>query len=210
MASKVEWKGDEFMRHVHLAMGDAVARSAIQMQTETKRQLNRQASRRGASPSAAGNPPAKDTGALSRSIQIDDSGLREGSPKARVGTNLVYARIHEKGGTIKPKRVKALPVPLNQEARDLLRKVGSGGLRSENLVPIKTRRGRLLLAKQVSRRGKRRAHQRGDLQFLFLLSKAVRIPKRPYMKPAFTKMVPEMIATIEGGLLEAARTFKKL
>lgn len=89
---------------------NAVARSAIIMQTEIKLQLNK-----GASPpaSAPGQPPHKRTGRLGQSIQVDLSKLRSKNPTARIGPNIAqvpYARVHEYGsrGPIKPKRGKFL------------------------------------------------------------------------------------------------------
>jgi len=63
------------------------------------------------SPSVAatkGAPPRVGTGSLRRSIQISTKGLKESSPFAVVGTNLVYARILEFGGVIVPKVKKFL------------------------------------------------------------------------------------------------------
>ena len=76
--------------------------AAIHLQGKVKQALN------GGSPSSPGSPPGKKTGDLGRSIQIDRSRNKGRYPRVRVGTNKVYARIHEFGGTITPKRAKAL------------------------------------------------------------------------------------------------------
>jgi len=61
-------------------------------------------------PSAAGQPPAPDTGALRASIGIDDSALGGPKPRVRVGSGLKYAaylqfgvKSHPGGITIKPR-----------------------------------------------------------------------------------------------------------
>lgn len=66
--------------------------AAVSFQSDAKTILSR---RSGPPPSPVGQPPAKRTGTLGRSIQIDRSQIR--SLRVRVGTNLVYARVHELG-----------------------------------------------------------------------------------------------------------------
>jgi phage gpG-like protein len=55
-------------------------------------------------PNRAGTPILFDTGRLTASIDY----LVENDERAIVGSGLVYARIHQTGGTIKPKNGKAL------------------------------------------------------------------------------------------------------
>ena len=49
-----------------------------------------------------------DTGNLLNSIGLKDVALYDGGGYVNVGTNVVYARIHEFGGVIKPVRAKML------------------------------------------------------------------------------------------------------
>lgn len=83
--------------------------AAILYQAGVKQALSKHG---GPGPSPAGSPPAVQTGTLRRSVQVDRSKNKGKHPKVRIGTNLVYARIHEFGGTITPKRAKALAFQL--------------------------------------------------------------------------------------------------
>ena len=87
--------------------------AAIGLQKAIKGKLNLASSNQGRTPSPAGQPPAKMTGTLGRSIQIDNTN----PDRLRVGTNLVYAKIQEFGGVIRPKRSRFLIVPVNDAAR---------------------------------------------------------------------------------------------
>lgn len=151
--------------------------AAIRVQAETQKRLNQGASRRGSTPSAPGGSPHKDTGTLARSIQIDRTGLGDRKrPHIRVGTNLVYARILEFGGTILAKG-KLLTVPITQAARDLLR---NATVRSADL-DVHPRKGKPPLLKDKS----------GNI--VIVLAQKVRILPRPYLRPAFRKVRPKVL-----------------
>lgn len=157
---------------------------AVGLQREIKRTLNRSSSQRGATPSAPGQPPAKDTGTLGRSIQIDATNPE----KLRVGTNLVYAKIQEFGGTIRPKKVKMIPVPVNQRARDLMRKY-PGGLRDiPNLSRIESAGGIYIIEKLQKKRGKQ---VREVIGAVWHLRNSVRLAARPYMRPSLQAYAPK-------------------
>lgn len=61
----------------------------------------------------------RDTGALMNSITAESS-----ASYAAWGSNLPYAAIQQKGGTIEPKRAKKLAIPAGWQARRLMRKYG--------------------------------------------------------------------------------------
>ena len=81
--------------------------------------------------------------------------------KVDIGSNLVYARIHHEGGTIKPVRAKYLAIPLTKEAA--------------------VRRPRdwadTFIAKGVIFRNT----GGGEIEALYALKKQVQMPARPYM-----------------------------
>ncbi len=169
-----EWKGEELLDRIRKNVQRSLAASAVILHTEIKNQLNKGSS---PPPSAPGSPPHKLTGALGQSIQVDLRGVREKTPRARVGPNLFrvpYARIQELGGTIVPKKGKYLAVPLGEEGRKASQSAGAAGLRSLNLVFI-PRRGKLpLLARKIGKR----------IKPLFVLVRSVTLPARPYLKPS--------------------------
>jgi phage gpG-like protein len=109
---------------------------------------------------------------------------------ARVGTNLVYARIHEFGGTITAKRAANLAIPTGiartpagvprYTARQLIANPGVGGFtrtffRHHKLYGV-TRGGRVRAA--------------------FILKKSVTIPQRSYMRTALREKQQEIVQTI--------------
>lgn len=117
--------------------------------------------------SAPGRPPNQQIGSLAKSIYA----VQPRDFRAHCGSRLPYARIQEKGGVIRARRTKYLPVPLNLAAQALLAKHGGsadfieggggvgyiarGGLR-ESGVPLQfiPRKGKppLLVGRQGPRR----------------------------------------------------------
>lgn len=81
-----------------------------------------------------------------------------------------YARIHEKGGDITPKRSTKLTIPLpgvKGFARDF-----------DNTFIQKSKKGNLLIFQKMTGQ---------DIRPLFVLVNRVRIPRRPYLEPAIKK-----------------------
>ncbi len=153
---------------------DAVRISAIEVQRQTKVLLNaRKSVRGGRSPSPPGFPPANLTGALSRSIKVDLSEID--SLTAKVYTDLVYARIHEYGGTIVPKRRKALAIPLGNvtgEPKDY-----------QDLFMVHRPGQPPLLVRQMYK-------TKWAIQPMFVLLPQVTLPPRPYLRPALSMTMP--------------------
>lgn len=124
----------------------------------------------------------------------------KGSLEARVGTNVVYARIHEYGGTTKPHIIRAV----NAKALGpFLRKGGSffGPMRTSEFV---FRRKDITRTGAFTRRFVRSARGRSILGF----AKSVQhpgsvIPARPYMRPALETSVPRIKQTFTGLVEEA-------
>jgi len=85
-----------------------------------------------------------------------------------IGSNVKYAAIQERGGTIVPKNAGALAIPINDEARH--RKP-----RSFNLKMIKRQGRPPLLVRDVGGKFKR-----SDI--MYVLKKSVRIPPHYYMR----------------------------
>jgi len=120
-----------------------------------------------------------------------------------IGSNVVYARIHEEGGTIRPKRAKYLTIPLRHlkwsqgreryQAKNYSAFTNAGRQRwgAGNLGVAQTfilnRHGRLYIMGKVGR---------GKIVPLFRLVKQVKIPKRPYLRPALTQIVPMVMNEI--------------
>lgn len=171
-----------------------VAAGAIVYQKEVRVMLNSGNSRRGANPSHPGLPPHKFTSTLSKSWQTDMSRLNEPNPRARVGSKVKYARIHEYGGLIHARK-KLLPVPVNQLARNWQIRSG-GSIKGLPLKFVPARKGRtadhntvgyLVLKHGHTKAGKvakgaKPAMPRGTL--MFVLKRRIFMPARPYARRA--------------------------
>lgn len=106
-------------------------------------------------------------GQLAASIQ-----KAEKAQLVEVGTNVVYAAIQEKGGTIRPKSAKALAVPVHPDARK-----AKGPRDFDDLTMIQRSGHAPVLVRSA---GKRKA--RTDIMYVLL--KSVTLPARPFLEPA--------------------------
>jgi hypothetical protein len=121
MAAKLQWNGDAFLRKLKAELRRRVSVCCIAVMNRAKDLLNvegagsairthsywyggrRRTARKkglvyGASTSAPGEPPRKQTGRLLGSVAHEVS-ERAGSPVGRVGTNVDYGRALEKGAS---------------------------------------------------------------------------------------------------------------
>ncbi len=109
---------------------------------------------------------------------------------ARVGTNVIYAKIHEYGGTITPKNAQYLTIPLpvaltaagvaRYRARDLISQPSLGGFKATFF------RNHVLYGKYPS----------GRVVPVFVLKKSVRIPERSYMRSSLREKAREVILMV--------------
>lgn len=86
----------------------------------------------------------------------------------------VYGPVHEFGATIRPRRARALTIPLNAEAR------ARPARQIRGLFLIRSKKGNLLLVRKTA----------DGVEPFFLLRDEVRIPRRPYVAPTARKFIP--------------------
>lgn len=113
----------------------------------------------------AGAKPLRDTGVLLASIagRAVDAGVA-------VGSNLAYARLHQEGGTVAPKRGKFLAIPLTKEAR----RAGSPRRFPRKLEPRIRKGGAAGVMGEVGKDGRlAKVH--------YALVKSVTVPARPFL-----------------------------
>lgn len=118
-----------------------------------------------------------DTGALINSVFHEVIGRGDVSELVAGSKGVVYAAIHEFGGVITPVRAKALTIPLTPEAKKK---------RARDFVGtfiIQTDSGQAFIARQVG----------DNIERLYMLRQSVTIPARPYLRPAFKKVVPKFM-----------------
>lgn len=199
MSVKMNWDGPNLRQVMLQAANDAVNAVAIDLQRTTQKTLNKGASNRSnpnASSSAPGQPPHKMTGTLARSIQIEkiDRGI---NPAVKVGTALPYGRIHEYGGTIKAKGNGWLKIPVSADAKRA--EAGGGSLThvgGKKLFFVKSNvPGKLLLASSNG----------GQLDIHYVLQKSVRMPARPYVRPAVQEVTERIDRLVQPHLDRALR-----
>lgn|GEM_PF-4950478 len=89
------------------------------------------------------------------------------------GNDVVYARIHEVGGTIRPKRAKFLTIP-TQEAKT---RAGVARVPSARDMDLSWAQGKSGQPMLIDSSG----------VAMFILKREVKIPARPFLGPAFTE-----------------------
>jgi phage gpG-like protein len=149
--------------------------------------------------SAPGSPPSQQRSDLANSIGHTAAKEVGGKFTASAGTALPYGGIHERGGTIRSKKGKFLPVPINVAAKRLMEK-HQGSLKSLPMTVIRTKGGKLyLMGVDKVRYRNKEAGLRVNNKPIFALRKSVRMPRRPWAAPALAK------ATKDGTIDKAIR-----
>lgn len=176
----------KFLRAVEDGLTEAAGVAAARAETSF-------GSDHGGVPSQPGSPPNSQSGHLRNSIAYA-SPLRLGTPlHAAFGTNVPYGMYLEKGATVTAKRSKYLPVPINQPAKDMLRRQKGASLRtsSAKLVVEKARGGGLLLVEKTPR-GKEKKNGA-----VFILKRSITIRPRPWALRAANDARTEMLAAFD-------------
>jgi len=101
---------------------------------------------------------------------------RVGPDYVAIGTSVKYARIHQFGGTITPKRAVKLAIPATRETRRLMRRHGAS-VRAA-IQSLKASGWRIWF-REKSIMG---VKGRGKPEVLFIRKDAVKIPARPFLK----------------------------
>lgn len=119
------------------------------------------------------NLTLRDTGRLMSSITY-----RAHSHQVEVGTNVLYGRIQQLGGTIRPKKAKKLWIPAGWETRRLMRRFG---MNPKSVIEGLKASGYRVW---ISRSKKAVLYQKkgGRPEVLFVLKDEVTIPARSYLK----------------------------
>lgn len=118
----VNWKGDEWLAKAFIPAGNA----AFEDIAKWGKDQVMGSMHAGTGPSAPFTPPNRHLNKLAKSI-YGEGPAEHGVPfVARIGSNSIRARILEFGGTIIPRKQKALCFPINKAGEDFARKRGGG------------------------------------------------------------------------------------
>lgn len=216
-----QWRGDEWLAQAFIPAGNAAIKDACLFAAK----IVRDSMKPSAAPSMPGSPPSRHRGGLAKSIVGVGPETTGRYLVGAVGSSHISARIHEFGGTIRPKKQKALCYPLNKAAEDFARKRG-GGVKAYGDGEGVHMRG-VLLALMFQYNGRGAGHRTGRGRFkragsgyrfvfksagrgrggvwgvvkrgggrnadfiptlpMFRVTKSVRIPARPYLRPLATQ-----------------------
>ena len=130
----------------------------------------------------AGNRRGSGTKALQDTGRLVQSWLaatpRVDGLTVTIQSNVAYARLHNEGGTIKPRAAKNLALPLSQKAALGAKRIGVRAY--VDSVAKKTGKKPFVLTSKAGNKFLVVGNRAGGLDFLFLLKKSVTIPARRY------------------------------
>lgn len=118
----VSWGGDAWLEQAFIPAGNA----AFEDIAKWGKDQVMGSMHAGTGPSAPFTPPNRHLNKLAKSITGEGPSAHGVPFTARVGSNSIRARILEFGGTIIPRKQKALCFPINKAGEDFARKRGGG------------------------------------------------------------------------------------
>jgi phage gpG-like protein len=175
---KFHLRTDDIRARVKEAKMEPVKQCALLVQ-RTAQELLSKGGGSNHTPSNVGDPPNLQTGALRASIAV----AQKDATHYVVGPTIKYGSVHEFGRpNIQPTSKQWLTIPFHPSAY--------GKRASEfELEFIKVRDDLALLVLKESVEHKKKLVKRGELMFICV--KSVNIPARPFMRPAYNKVIPQ-------------------
>ena len=136
------------------------------------------------------------TGGLARSFEATLLGRGGKVFGAAAASDSVYARIQDEGGTIYPRTVKRLAIPLHDFGRLAIGKWPRHWAPGK-LVPIKSKRGNMILA-EIRGTGKR-----AKIIPRYLLKRSVTLSAKGYLETAANRAMPGVEDILAEGVARA-------
>jgi len=135
------------------------------------------------------------TGALARSFTAALLAPKQGELRSAALSDSVYARIQDKGGTIKPKNAKALTIPISANAKQLsARGIGARDFPTDLSL--------------IWPKGKDRGVLVSEQGVEYSLRKSVTLPARNYIAEAAKRAEPQIAQLIGESTVESAEKAK--
>jgi len=184
MGVKVVHRPPDYAKLIGSGLAPVMRKAALYLQSSALKKING-----GIKPPNApltqevkqGSQTLRDRGELMQSIAP-----HSGDMWADASTNLKYARIQQEGGTFTAKNAKALYIPAGAKTRTLMRSYGAWTPRS--LISAMEaeygffRAGRVFFAYKKGKALKSgKDGKRGQEFALFIISRSVKIPARPFL-----------------------------
>jgi hypothetical protein len=186
----------KFQAAMRRSLAVGITRAAVAVASEMKRGMGRGTR---FTPSAPGTPPNRQRSGLANSIGSTKATEAGSKFTASAGSALPYARIQDRGGTIRAKGGKFLLVPINVAAKRL-QETHQGSLRSLPMKVIRTKGGKLyLMGDDRVKYTNKQAGLRVNNKPIFALRRSITMRKRPWAAPALAK------ATKDGTIDRAIR-----
>ena len=186
MGVKVVKRPPDYAKMLGAGLAPTMKKAAMYLQSSALRKINA-----GIMPANApltqnvkqGSRTLRDNGDLMKSIAPHSGDLW-----ADASTNLIYARIQQEGGTITPKKAKALFIPASAKTRTLMRSYGAHTPRSlisamkadgygfftVGSAFFACKKGKTLKSGKEGKQGK-------EEFILFIIKKSIKIPARPFL-----------------------------
>jgi len=178
MGVKVVHRPPDYARRLGAGLAPVMRKAAMYLQSSADKKISG-----GVNPANApltqevkrGGQTLRDRGELAQSVAP-----HSGELWADASTNLAYARIQQEGGTVTPKNAKALFIPASAKTRTLMRSYGASTpgklIKAMEADYGFFRAGRVFFAYK-----KGKGKNRGKEFALFIISKSVKIPARPFL-----------------------------
>jgi len=185
MGVKVISRPPDYAKLLRAGLSGTMKKAAMYLQSSADRKINA-----GVMPANA--PLTQKVKQGSRTLRdsselIESIAPHSGDLWADASTNLKYARLQQKGGTITPKSAKALFIPAGAKTRSLMRSYGTrtprsliSAMKADGYAFFKA--GRIFFAYKKGEAYKKRKGNKKDEEFaLFIISRSAKIPPRPFL-----------------------------
>lgn len=182
------WRGGAVTKGIRAELARRVSKSAVMLQRQIVKNISKPS--RSVGPSRPGGFPHANTGALRKSIFVKKS---ENGLSAFIGTANKVAFFMEFGAIVKPRKAKALAIPISRAAKKHNEAGGSARSFPKKLVFIR-RKGKPPLLVEMT--GKKGGKLRSKWTIHYVLPATARIAPRPFLLPTLNQMRNEILEVL--------------
>lgn len=188
------WRGDAVTKGIRTEMVRRVSKSAVLLQKQIVKNISTPS--RTSGPSRVGGFPHANLGNLRKSIFVKKS---ENGLSAFVGSANKVAFFMEFGAIIRPKKAKALAIPISKQAKKHNDSGGSAKSFPKKLVFIR-RKGKPPLLVEMT--GKKGGKLRSKWTIHYVLPAMARLAPRPIFLPTLNQIRDEILGIISAPIVK--------